>query len=121
MKNKIPMEYLLQLEKFEKNTVISTRKELEGSKKYLEQHRFLTSNNLYKNYENFIVKKSLKLHNSGLIYDVGYTLLEIFQCGNFNMSRLKPIDFSDMKLDIKVKYKQMSPDEKAIYLEKIKD
>ena len=121
LKNKIPMEYLLQLEKFEKNTVISTRKELEGSKKYLEQHRFLTSNNLYKNYENFIVKKSLKLHNSGLIYDVGYTLLEIFQCGNFNMSRLKPIDFSDMKLDIKVKYKQMSPDEKAIYLEKIKD
>ena len=121
LKNKIPMEYLLQLEKFEKNTVISTRKELEGSKKYLEQHRFLTSNNLYKNYENFIVKKSLKLHNSGLIYDVGYTLLEIFQCGNFNMSRLKPIDFSDMKLDIKVKYKQMSPDEKAVYLEKIKD
>ena len=37
------------------------------------------------------------------------------------MNRLKPIDFSDMKLDIKVKYKQMSPDEKAIYLEKIKD
>ena len=121
LKNKIPMEYLLQLEKFEKNTVISTKKELEGNKKYLEQHRFLTSNNLYKNYENFIVKKSLKLHNSGLICDVGYTLLEIFQCGNFNMSRLKPIDFSDMKLDIKVKYKQMSPDEKAIYLEKIKD
>ena len=68
-----------------------------------------------------MVNKSVKFHNSGLICDVGYTLLEIFQCGNFNMSKLKPIDFSDMKLDIKVKYKQMSPEEKAVYLEKIKD
>ena len=37
------------------------------------------------------------------------------------MRRLKPIDFSDMKLDIEIKYKQMTPDEKANYLEKIKD
>ena len=121
LRNKIPIEYLLKLESLEKNTVISTRKELEGKRNYLDKHRFLTSDNLYKNYEKFIVKKGLKLHSSGLICDVGYTLLEIFQCGNFNMSRLKPIDFSDMKLDIKVKYKQMSPDEKAKYLEKIKD
>ena len=120
-KNKIPAEFLIKLENFERNTIISTKKELEGSRGYLEKHRFLTSDNLYKNYEKFIVQKSLKLHNSGLICDVGYTLLELFQCGNFNMSRLKPIDFSDMKLDIKVKYKQMSPDEKAVYLEKIKD
>ena len=123
LKNKIPPELLLKLEQFEKNTVISTRKDLMGNKKskYEEQHRFLTSDNLYKNFERFMVNKSVKFHNSGLICDVGYTLLEIFQCGNFNMSKLKPIDFSDMKLDIKVKYKQMSPEEKAVYLEKIKD
>ena len=41
LKNKIPMEYLLQLEKFKKNTVISTRKKLEENKKYIEQQRFL--------------------------------------------------------------------------------
>ena len=121
LRNKIPTEILLQLEKFEKNIVSSTQKELVGNKRYKEIHRFLTNENIYKNYEKFIVEKGLKLHDSGLICDVGYTLLEIFQCGNFNMRRLKPIDFSDMKLDIKVKYKQMSPDEKANYLEKIKD
>ena len=121
IRNKIPMEYFLKLEKFEKNTVISTKKELIGTPKYFEEHRFLTSDNIYKNFQKFLVKKSLKLHRNGLICDVGYTLLEFFQSGNFNMNRLKPIDFSDMKLDIKVKYKQMSPDEKAIYLEKIKD
>ena len=37
------------------------------------------------------------------------------------MRKLKPIDFRDMKLDIKVKYRQMSPEEKVKYLEKIKD
>ena len=37
------------------------------------------------------------------------------------MKRLKPIYFGDMKLDIKVKYKQMTPEEKAIYLDQIKD
>ena len=113
LRNKIPTELLLQLEKFEKNLVFSTQKELEGNKRYKEQHRFLTSDNLYKSYEKYIVEKGIKLHDSGLICDVGYTLLELFQCGNFNMRRLKPIDFSDMKLDIKVKYKQMSPEEKA--------
>jgi hypothetical protein len=121
LRNKIPLDLLLKLEKIEKNTIISTKKELEGNKKYFEEHRFLTTENIYKNYQKYLVQKSLKLHKNGLICDVGYTLLEYFQCGNFNMSRLKPIDFSDMKLDIKVKYKQMSPDEKAIYLEKIKD
>ena len=122
IKNKIPVELLMKLENFEKNTIVSTRKELEEDfKKYSENHRFLTSDNIYKNFEKFLVKKSIKIHNSGLICDVAYTILELFQCGIFNMDRLKPIDFSDMKLDIKVKYKQMSPDEKAKYLEKIKD
>ena len=122
IKNKIPIELLMKLENFEKNTIVSTRKELEEDiKKYSENHRFLTSDNIYKNFEKFLVKKSIKIHNSGLICDVAYTILELFQCGIFNMDRLKPIDFSDMKLDIKVKYKQMSPDEKAKYLEKIKD
>ena len=121
LKNKIPVDLLLKLEKFEKNTGVSTKKELLGKKKYLDNHRFLTSDNLYKNFENYMIKKSNKLHESGLICDVGYTVLEFFQCGIFNVSRLKPIDFSDMKLDITVKYKQMSPDEKAVYFEKIKD
>ena len=121
LKNKIPIEFLLKLENLEKNTGVSTKKELLGKKKYQDNHRFLTSDNLYKNFENYVIKKSNKVHESGLICDVGYTVLEFFQCGIFNMSRLKPIDFSDMKLDIKVKYKQMSPDEKAVYFEKIKD
>jgi hypothetical protein len=83
--------------------------------------RFLTSENIYKNYQKYITKKTNKIHKSGILCDVGYTLLEIFQCGKFNMKRLKPIYFGDMKLDIKVKYKQMTQEEKAVYLDQIKE
>ena len=123
-KMNVPPEYQILYDKLNKNTGISTQKELDPYQKfqrYFEEHRFLTNENIYQNYQKYLTKKTNKIHKSGIICDVGYTLLEIFQCGNFNMSRLKPIDFSDMKLDIKVKYKQMSPDEKAVYLEKIKD
>lgn len=71
LRNKIPTEILLQLEKFEKNIVSLTQRELEANKRYKEQHRFLTSKNIYKNYEEFIVEKGLKLHDTGLICDVG--------------------------------------------------
>ena len=112
------------LNKLKKYTVISTKKELDPSnkfQKYFDEHRFLTTESIYKSYQKYIIKKTNKIHKSGIICDVGYTLLEIFQCGNFNMKRLKPIYFGDMKLDIKVKYKQMSPEEKSVYLEQIKE
>ena len=120
----VPPEYQLLYDKLNKNTGISTKKELDpyhNFKRYFEEHRFLTTENIYKNYQKYLTKKTNKFHKSGIICDVGYTLLEIFQCGNFNMKRLKPIYFGDMKLDIKVKYKQMSPEEKAAYLDQIKD
>ena len=120
----IPPEYQLLYDKLTKNTGISTKKELDPYHKferYFEEHRFLTTENIHKNYQKYITKKTNKIHKSGIICDVGYTLLEIFQCGNFNMKRLKPIYFGDMKLDIKVKYKQMSPEEKVVYLDQIKD
>ena len=120
----IPPENQLLYDKLNKNTGVSTKKELDPFHKferYFEEHRFLTTENIYKNYQKFLTKKTNKIHKSGIICDVGYTLLEIFQCGNFNMKRLKPIYFGDMKLDIKVKYKQMSPEEKVVYLDQIKD
>ena len=120
----VPPEHQVLYDKLNKNTGVSTKKELEPYQKferYFEEHRFLTTENIYQNYQKYLTKKTNKIHKSGIICDVGYTLLEIFQCGNFNMKRLKPIDFGDMKLDIKVKYKQMSPEEKAIYLEQIKE
>ena len=120
----VPPEYQLLYDKLNKHTGLSTRKELDPYKKfekYFEEHRFLTNENIYKNYQKYITKKTNKTHKNGLICDVGYTLLEIFQCGNFNMKRLKPIYFGDMKLNIKVKYKQMSQEEKILYLDKIKE
>ena len=120
----VPPEYQLLYDKLNKHTVISTRKELDPYskfQKYFYEHRFLTKDNIYQNYQKYITKKTNKVHKSGLICDVGYTLLELFQCGNFNMKRLKPIYFGDMKLDIQIKYKQMSPEEKANYLERIKE
>ena len=120
----VPPEYQLLYDKLTKNTGVSTKKELDPYHKferYFEEHRFLTTENIHKNYQKYITKKTNKIHKSGIICDVGYTLLEIFQCGNFNMKRLKPVYFGDMKLDIKVKYKQMSPEEKVVYLDQIKD
>ena len=120
----VPPEYQVLYDKLTKNTVVSTKKELDPYSKferYFEEHRFLTTESIYQNYQKYITKKTNKIHKSGIICDVGYTLLELFQCGNFNMKRLKPIYFGDMKLDIKVKYKQMTPEEKAIYLDKIKE
>ena len=120
----IPPDYQLLYDKLNKNTVVSTKKELDPYSKfqrYFEEHRFLTTENIYQNYQQYATKKTNKVHKSGIICDVGYTLLELFQCGNFNMKRLKPIYFGDMKLDIQMKYKQMSPEEKALYLERIKE
>ena len=120
----IPPEYQKLYDKFNKFTSISTKKTLDPYQRfqrYFEEHRFLTNDNLFQSYQNYNIHKTNKIHKSGIICDVGYTLLEIFQCGNFNMKRLKPIYFGDMKLDIKVKYKQMSPEEKAIYLDQIKE
>ena len=120
----IPPEYQKLYDKFNKFTSISTKKALDPYQRfqrYFEEHRFLTNDNLFQSYQNYNTQKTNKIHKSGIICDVGYTLLEIFQCGNFNMKRLKPIYFGDMKLDIKVKYKQMSPEEKAIYLDQIKE
>ena len=120
----VPPEYQILYDKLNKNTGVSTKKELDPFNKferYFEEHRFLTTENIYQNYQKYLTTKTNKIHKTGIICDVGYTLLEIFQCGNFNMKRLKPIYFGDMKLDIKVKYKQMSPEEKAVYLEQIKD
>ena len=115
-----PSELQKLYDKMILNTVISTQKDLDPSNKfakYLEEKRFLTNDNIYQNYQKYLTKKTNKIHKSGIICDVGYSLLEIFQCGKFNMKRLKPIYFGDMKLDIKVKYKQMSPEEKVKYLE----
>ena len=84
----IPPEYQKLYDKFNKYTSVSTKKTLDPYQRfqrYFEEHRFLTNDNLFQSYQNYNIHKTNKIHKSGIICDVGYTLLEIFQCGNFNM------------------------------------
>ena len=61
-----------------------------------------------------VTKYNLKNEN-GIYYDVIYSILDFFQTGNFNMERLLPIPFSDLRLDITTKFKQLSRDERNEY------
>ena len=59
-------------------------------------------------------KKNSKL-DTGVYVDYAYTIIELFGSKEFNMNRLRPIDFSDLKLNTTKKYKQMNIDEKNEY------
>ena len=59
-------------------------------------------------------RKNSKLE-SGVYLDFAYTVIELFGSKEFNMNRLRPIDFSDLKLNTTKKYKQMNIDEKNEY------
>jgi len=54
-----------------------------------------------------------------------YSVLEIFDNNNFNMKRLKPLDFTDLREKIrdylKAPLKQLSLDDKKIYIQKLKE
>ena len=39
---------------------------------------------------------------------IQHSIIELFQSGNFNMKRLKPIPFNDLKLYFNIKFKQMN-------------
>ena len=54
-------------------------------------------------------------NENGIYYDIIYSILDFFQTGNFNMERLLPIPFSDLRLDITTKFKQLSRDERNEY------
>ena len=54
-----------------------------------------------------------------------YNVIECFNNNNFNMNRLLPIDFSDLKAIVKTLnttyvFKQLPKDEKIIYIQKLK-
>ena len=65
--------------------------------------------------------KSNKKLDNGIYLDCAYTVIEIFSSQNFNMKRLRPINFSDLKLDTNKKYKQMNVDEKNVYKVQIQE
>lgn len=75
----------------------------------------------FSNSQKYLISKTNKALNNGIICDMGYSVLELFSSHQFNMKRTKPILFDDLKLNIVKKYKQMDPEEKAIYIEKIKE
>jgi len=75
----------------------------------------------YSNSQKYLITKTNKSLNNGIICDMGYSVLELFSSHQFNMKRTKPILFDDLKLNIIKKYKQMDPEEKVIYIEKIKE
>lgn len=73
---------------------------------------------------NCIKKSSSVKFNKLIAKDFAYGLVEIFTNQNFNMQRLKPLDFSDLKKDYqdaKVSFKQLTKDEKKVYKAKIHD
>lgn len=57
----------------------------------------------------------------GIFSDTVYSIIELFQSGKFNMQRLFPFYFADLKLSSKKKYKQMNTEEKKDYLARLKD
>ena len=59
--------------------------------------------------------------DNGIMPDICYSISEIFMSNEFNLKRTKPIKFDDLKLDVKVKFKQMDLNEKVIYFKQIKD
>ena len=73
------------------------------------------------NSQKYIITKINKITNKGIICDIGYSILELFLSHHFNMKRTRPILFNDLKLDIKLKYKQMNPEEKIKYIENLKE
>jgi len=59
-----------------------------------------------------------------IFVDFAYGLVEIFTNQSFNMQRIKPLDFSDLKKkiqDAKVSYKQLTKEEKKLYIAKLLD
>ena len=91
--------------------------------KFNIDNRFSTKegSKFYSNSQKYLITKTNKALNNGIICDMGYSVLELFSSHQFNMKRTKPILFDDLKLNIIKKYKQMDPEEKAIYIEKIKE
>lgn len=62
--------------------------------------------------------------NDQIYSDFAYSIVEIFYSNEFNMKRLKPVDFSDLRKkiqDAKVSYKQLSKEAKKHYIQNLKD
>ena len=95
----------------------------EQSNKFNIYNRFKIGegSNLFNNSQNYEIYKENKALDNGIICDMGYSILELFLSHNFNMKRTKPISFDDLKLDIKSKYKQMTPEEKIKYIEDLQE
>ena len=74
-----------------------------------------------KNKETIIINKTNKKLENGIYCNIAYSIIELFQSGNFNMKRLKPIPFNDLKLNFNIKFKQMNGQEKKNYLAQLKD
>jgi hypothetical protein len=75
--------------------------------------------------ESNIKQVSLNEKVNDLIYsDFAYSIVELFYSNEFNMRRLKPVDFSDLRKkiqDAKVSYKQLSKEAKKHYIQNLKD
>ncbi len=54
--------------------------------------------------------------------DYAYSIIEAFNNESFNMKRIKPLDFSDLKMKVqqaKVSYKQLTREEKKTYIQSL--
>ena len=64
-------------------------------------------------------KREKLISDNNLIYNFLYTICDFFNNGNFNMKRLKFLDFSDLQKELtdkKTQFKQLAPNEKKQYL-----
>ena len=71
--------------------------------------------------DTIIITKTNKKLKNGIYCDIAYSIIELFQNGTFNLQRLKPIPFNDLKLHYNIKFKQMNTPEKKNYLAQLKD
>ena len=71
--------------------------------------------------DTIIITKTNKKLKNGIYCDIAYSIIELFQNGTFNLQRLKPIPFNDLKLHYNMKFKQMNTPEKKNYLAQLKD
>ena len=59
--------------------------------------------------------------SQGVYFDFCYSIVELFNNGNFNMSRTKPINFNELKKEKAKDWKQLSKEEKKLYRESKKE
>ena len=107
-----------------KNTENTGFKFLLGKENYFKGKDIVRNQRAGKKQKTISIKGKLFLENQiDIIYNFAYSINDFFSNGNFNMSRLKVLDFEDLKKNLRannVIFKQLSPIEKREFFKRRK-